>query len=160
MTGEKKYKMHKFGKDCYLLGQDYDGINYFLEAASWNCGWYWGGGYVETYTNNRNPICPKDIASHQHFDSMFLNGNANGYDKFVGFFAKTPFTKNEIWKIMELMKSFYVARHYSDMLHTGGAHYTENPAKGKIQSKTEYDRINNKVIPSIMKELYLILGGE
>lgn len=160
MIGKNKYKMHKFGKDCYLLGQDSDGINYFLEAATWDCDWYWGGGYVETYTNNRNPMKAKDIRSHSHFDSMFFNGNGNGYDTFKSFFKVTPFTDKEIWKIIELMKSFYIARRYSDMMYTGGAHYTTNPAKEMIKSVDEYNRINTVVIPAIMEQLYIILGGE
>ena len=36
----------------YLLGRDEEGINYWLEEPSWDCGWYWGFGYVETYTTN------------------------------------------------------------------------------------------------------------
>ena len=159
MEGNKKYKMNKFGKDCYFLGQDKDGTNYFLEAASWDCNWYWGGGYVETYTNNANPVCSRDIASHSHFDTMFLKGNMNGYDAFKSFFAVTPFCNDEIWKIVELMKSFYTARHYSDMLNIGGAHYTANPAKESIQSMMEYKRINDVVIPAIMDNLYSILEG-
>ena len=160
LSGKKKYKMHKFGKDCYLLGQDENGTNYFLEEATWNCGWYWGGGYVETYTNNGNPVKAKDISSHQHFDGMFFNGNTNGYDAFKSFFKVTPFTNDEIWKIVELMKSFYIARKYSDMLSVGGAHYTANPAKETIENNAEYYRINKKVIPAIMQELYKILEGE
>lgn len=45
----KKEKRHAFGKDIYLLGVDADGTRYWLEAPSWDCGWYWGFGYVEVY---------------------------------------------------------------------------------------------------------------
>ena len=51
----KKEKRFAFGKNIYLLGSDKDGVKYWLEEASWDCGWYWGFGYVETYTNNSNP---------------------------------------------------------------------------------------------------------
>lgn len=157
----KKYKSHAFGKDCYLLGETADGTRYYLEQAKFDCGWYWGGGYVETYTNNRFPELSKDIDSHQHFDSLFFhNPNKNGYDAFKDFFAETPFTDKEVWEIVELMRSFYIAREYSDMIHRGGAHYTENPAKEIIKNDEEYDRINKTVIPAIMSELYKILGGE
>ena len=159
LNGKEKYSMNKFGKDCYFLGKDKDGINYFLESAAWNCGWYWGGGYVETYTYNHDPAIAKDIASHQHFNSLFFNDRKNAYDTFKEFFPVNPFTDSEIWKICELMKSFYIAREYSDMLHTGGAHYTSNPAAEIIKLNDEYVRINRKVIPAIMKELYKILGG-
>lgn len=157
MTGTQKKKTRAFNKDIYFLGQDESGTNYFMEAATWDCGWYWGGGYIETYTNNNNPSAARDINSHQHFDSLFINGGKCAFDSFKEFFKVTPFTDSEIWKICELMKSFYIARAYSDMLHTGGAHYTTNPAEDSIQNTEEYQRINDKVIPAIMTELYKIL---
>lgn len=153
----KKKKINIFGGCVYLLGEDVNGKKYYLAEASWDCGWYWGGGYIKTYTNNRNPRLSRDIESHQHFDGMFLSGKANGYDKFKSFFVKTPFTDDEIWRIVELMQSFYIARRYSDMLATGGAHYTSNPASGIIKCDAEYNRINKEVIPAIMQELYAIL---
>ena len=155
----KKQKSHAFGKDIYLLGKDSDGTTYWLEAAKWDCGWYWGGGYVRTYTNNNCPSRSRDICSHQHFDSLFFNKRTDGYTAFKEFFAETPFTDSEIWKLLELMKAFYIAREYSDMLHRGRAHYTANPVKEVIQDETEYERINKKMIPSIMEEVYKIMEG-
>lgn len=156
----KKKSVIAFGKRVFLLGVDSNKDAYWLESATWDCDWYWGGGYVETYTNNWRPDKSTDIKSHSHFDSMFFRvKNKHGFDAFKSFFVDTPFSDSEIWEICELMKSFYIAREYSDMLYEGGAHYTSNPAKTAIQSKNEYNRINNKVIPTIMHELYKILGG-
>lgn len=153
----EKRKSTAFGKTIFLLGKDNNDTNYWIESASWDCSWYWGFGYVETYTNNSNPARSKDINSHQHFDSLFFKGNKCGFDSFKELLVETPFTDSEIWKICELMKSFYIARSYSDMLHCGGAHYTTNPARDVIKSEDEYERINNCVIPEIINELYLIL---
>lgn len=152
-----KHTFKKWGHTFYLLGVDVDGIKYYLQEAKWDCDWYWGGGYVETFSNNRNPVCSRDINSHNHFDLMFFNSNKNGFDMFKGFFKETPFTDNEIWKICELMNSFYIAREYSDMIYRGGANYTQNPAKETIKNETEYTRINKVMIPTIMTELYKIL---
>lgn len=157
LDGTKKYSMEKFGKKCFLLGQDKDGINYFLEAATWDCEWYWSGGCVRTYTNNRNPIISKDIENHEYFDNLFFNGGKNGYYSFKEFFPVSPFTDSEILKICELMGSFYIAQKYSTMIRRGGAHYTKNPAAEIIKSEDEYKRINNIVIPAIMESLYKIL---
>lgn len=155
-----KQKIHVFGKDAFLLGESASGTRYYMEKFSWDCGWYWGGGYVETYTNNRNPEKSKDIRSHQHFDGLFLNDRKmNGFDKFKNFFVKTPFSDREIWQICELMKSFYICREYSDIINRGGAHYTTNPAADIIKSETEYHRINDTVIPAIAENLYKILEG-
>jgi hypothetical protein len=156
----KKETFIAFGKKVFLLGKDPDGIKYFLESATWDCSWYWGGGYIETYTNNSRPDLSKDIISHQHFDELFFKGKKNAFDLFNEFFNEHPFTSSEVWKICELMKSFYVARSYSDMLYCGGAHYTTNPARDEIKADEEYKRINEKVIPRIMNELYKILGSE
>ena len=70
----KKQKSNAFNKDIYLIGKDKDGVKYWLEAPSWDCGYYWGFGYVETYTNNNNPSKAKDITSHQHLDSLIKYG--------------------------------------------------------------------------------------
>lgn len=148
-----------FGKRCFLLGADKEGIWHWLEAGKWDCDWYWGFGYVETYTNNKHPGLSRDISSHQHFDRLFFNGPSHGYDNFKSFFLETPLSDKEIWKLCELMKSFYVAREYSDMIHRGGAHYTANPVADKIKNEDEYKRINECVIPAIMAEVYKILGG-
>ena len=152
----KKTKLKIFGKNNYYLGTGKDGLNYFLQEATWDCNWYWGGGYIETYIYSDAPTHPIDINAHEHFDTKFPT-----WDKFFNFFVTSPFTEEEKWTIYELMKSFYTARHYADMLHRGGLHITNNPAKKVIQNNMEeYDRINKKVIPAIMAELYKILEGE
>lgn len=155
----KKKKTHAFGKDVYLLGVDHYGAYRWLEEASWDCDWYWGFGYVESYTNNKNPERAKDIESHTHFDSLFFNGDKNGFDMFNDFFQETPLEYNEVWKLVELMKSFYIARRYSDMLHRGGANYTGNRVADIIKDDKEYNRINKIVIPAITHAVYDLLGG-
>lgn len=154
----KKTTVRAFGKNVYLLGEDSDGVYYWLEEGSWDCDWYWGFGYVETYTNNKYPDLANDIDSHQHFDIMFFNQKQNAYDVFKDFFANSVLSDDELWKLVELMKSFYIAREYADMLHRGGAHYTGNPAKNTIQNTDEYNRINKIVIPAIMQEVYKLLS--
>ena len=152
-----KRTTNAFGKVIFLLGADENETLYWLEQATWDCDWYWGGGYVETYTNNNFPSMSRDVKSHSHFDHMFFKGNKHGFDMFKEFFVETPFTDKEIWQICELMKSFYIAQRYSDMLYVGGAHYTTNPARETIMNEAEYNRINKVVIPEIMKNLYNIL---
>lgn len=145
------------GRKYYLLGKDNEGTDYYLEEANWDCNWYWGFGYIETFSNKKNPEKSKDIRSHQHFDVMFLN--TNGYDAFKKFFKETPVSNNELWKLVELMKSYYIARNYSDFLHRGSAGYSSNPAEDSIKNKEEYDRINKVVLPNIFSEVYKILGN-
>lgn len=154
----EKRKANAFNEDVYLLGKDRAGILYWLAAASWDCDWYWGGGLVQTYTSNEYPERSKDINSWDHFDGLFFNNGYNGFESFNNFFIETPLNDKEIWTLCELMKSFYVARKYSDMLHIGGTHYTNNPAKETIKDEGEYKRINEIVIPAIMGEVYKLLS--
>ena len=154
----EKKKTFAFGKNVYLLGKDSNGIAHWLEEASWRCEWYWGLGYVETYTNNDHPNISRDINGHQHFDSLiFDNGDANAFDKFKGYFVETPFNDKEIWKILEIMKSLYLMKKYAEMLHSGSAHISNNPCSELIKNADEYNRINKEIIPALNKELYNIL---
>ncbi len=155
----RKRKAHAFGKDIYLLGTDNNMTAYWLVEPSWDCDWYWGFGYIESYTNNGNPERAKDIDYHGHFDSLKQIGNqrVNMYDGFKHMFVETPLTDGEIWKLCELMQSYYVAREYSDFLNRGGAHYTENPCKETIKNQQEYDRINKVVLPEIFRAVKELL---
>lgn len=74
-----KKKSKAFGKDVYLLGT-IDGKMQWLEAPSWDCGWYWGFGYVEEYTQHERPCRSRDKVSHTHIDSIAKNINKPLHD--------------------------------------------------------------------------------
>ena len=48
----KKKIVHAFGDAYYLLGKDEDGVKWYLRKPTWDCGWYWGFGYLDSFTNN------------------------------------------------------------------------------------------------------------
>lgn len=157
----KKRKDFAFGKSIYLLGEDINGRKYWLEESSWECGWYWGLGYVETYTNNNHPSSSRDIYTHQHFDELILkNGKAKAFDRFKLCFPKNPFSDKEIWTILEIMESLYLMQQYSDILHIGGAQISKNPCSELIKNADEYDRINKKIIPELNQRLYNTLCSD
>lgn len=151
----EKKKINKFGEH-YLLGIDSDGTKHWLEKPSWQCSWYWGIGYVHTFTNNDNPEKSKDIQTHYYFKN-FENNNRNMYDNFKEKFTESVLSDKELWVFCELMKSAYILRSYSDMLYLGGAHYTENPKKDLIKNPAEYERINKIVLPAIFDEIDKLL---
>lgn len=142
------------GKWQFLLGMK-DGESYWLEQASFDCDWYWGLGYVESYRGMGSS--DKSWRGHQHFNGLFLKGPSDCKTMFDSFFDETPFTDDEIWQILELMQSAYTCRKYSDMLHTGGSHITSKVKVDLIKNDAEYGRLNNAVIPTIMNEVYKIL---
>lgn len=153
----KKDIKRAFGKEIYLLGKK-DGINYWLEAPSWDCGWYWGCGYVETYSNNSCPERARDISSHQHFDGLFFNKkNKNGYDAFLEFFDEITLEKKEVWTFVELMKTIYTLKDTAEVLGRGGSHYTTNPCKDVIINNEEVKRINEIILPALFEEVKILL---
>jgi len=161
-----------FGKEIFLLGRGEDGTNYWLEKASWDCGWYWGFGYVETYTNNKNPHLSKDIQSHTHIDSSFM-GQMKEYDfqkkctintEYVHnifdapLLAETTFTEKEGWQLSELFKSFYSLKECAGIFGKGGCNVTTNPCSELIKNEDWAKHINHEILPLIFEKIYTILS--
>lgn len=169
-TLAKKESTHR-RKNVYLLGADKDGILYWLEAPSWDCGWYWGFGYVETYRNNREPSKANDIDSHQHIKSTFL-GKKEYYDNNVKgwklgeyihniydcpILEQTTFDEKTGWVLSELFEEFYTLQKTAELFHTGGAHVTTSPLKD-ILTKPDYEKhINEVLLPAITSKIIELL---
>ena len=47
----KKKQIRVFGHNYYLLGTYKDGKKYYIQEPTWDCGWYWGGIYINSFTN-------------------------------------------------------------------------------------------------------------
>lgn len=144
----KKEIKNKFGKH-YLLGVDSEGKKHYLKAPSWDCGWYWGFGYIHTFTT-------RDIDCHYHFDSF--GKESNMFDGFKNQFAESVLTDSELWKLCELMKTFYILKETAEVLGRGGAHYTTNPCCEIIKNESEVERINKVVLPAIFAEIENLLS--
>lgn len=158
----KKEKKHAFNKDIYLLGEDERGVKYWLEEACWDCDWYYGFGYIETYTNNVNPEKARDIDSHQHFDDLFLKNNI--FDSYKDFFVKSTLNGDEIWNLLGYMKEFYTLNEYAELLKYGNnissrASIVEEEKNKEANSK-EYERINKILLPELFKKIYDLLTPE
>lgn len=109
----------------------------YLAPPSWDCGWYWGFGYLQN----------SDI--HHHIDT--LNKNKNFFDALKEYYGDTLTIKNDsdLWVFCELMRTFYVLKEAAEVLGRGGAHYTTNPCKAVILNKEETKRINEVVMPAL-----------
>lgn len=154
----KKQTTNAFNKKIYLLGADAEGIKYWLEKPSWDCGWYWGFGYVETYTNNNNPSKARDINSHQHFDSLFLNSNVCAFDAFKEFFKETTLNNEEVWMLVDYMKSFYALRETAAILGSGCSHMTEKAKIEEVKTIEMAKEINEKILPAIFEKIDKLLS--
>jgi len=162
-------------KKVYLLGKDKEGIKYWLEEPSWNCRWYWGFGYIETYTNSF-PNMSKDISSHQHWERTlqeikeprYLIGYAYGGIISSGY-TQNPYTnpyliektfnQKEGWELGELFKQFYFLQEAAEMFGRGKANIADAKIElWKDEAKTK--EINEIIIPKVTKRILEILTLE
>ena len=155
----KKQTTTAFNKKIYLLGADKEGVKYWLEAPSWDCGWYWGFGYIETYTNNNCPSKARDIKSHQHFNSLFLeNSTGCAFDAFNEFFKETTLSKEEVWMLVDYMISFYRLRKTAETLRYGFSYQTERAKLSEVQNIEMAKKINEEILPAIFKQIDSLLS--
>lgn len=136
MIEEKKQKEieHKY-KD-YPLVDEKGGI-LKLAKPSWDCGWYWGFGYLQS----------KDIHTHAKLYSaielkeMLLPR----YEKYA-------------WKIIECIFTVYELKDHAEFLIGGHSGITQIPELAeKLKNKEYSDKINTEIIPMVFEELYKML---
>lgn len=155
----KKQKSHAFGKDVYLLGINEDGEYVWLESPSWDCGWYWGFGYVETYTNNKYPHMSKDISSHSNFERLVFRKDEKTGDYIHHInraLKETTLTDKESWELSDLMKRFYTLKESAAIFGRGTAHLTSNTRHNSTNlDLAKY--INEVELPNIFKAVIDLL---
>lgn len=160
----KKRTSEAFGKKIYLLGVNTYGEYFWLEEAKWSCSWYWGFGYIEVYTNNKFPNRAADIQSHSHWTGLV--GRIDGAKDYVHHLYDNPkvekcvLTKDESWKLAELMKSYYTLKDAAALLGNGSAHVTDNPAKDTLHRPDMAKTINEELMPAIFAQVYELLDPE
>lgn len=152
---EKKI-INKFGKH-YLLGINKAGEKVWLEEPSWDCGWYWGFGYIHTYTNNNQPERSRDLSTHTHFDSLFLKGPECARDMFKQYFKTTVLTDDEIWEFCDYMKTFYTLKAVAELFKNGYSHQTERAKLESLKSEEQRDLINKSWLPEVFARIRALL---
>jgi hypothetical protein len=80
------------------------GENIYLDKHSWDCGWYWGFGYV----GNRN--------LHTHFNSTFLQGLSDVSE----IFESTKIKQHDWWIIRDLFVQAYALKDCAAVYRHGG----------------------------------------
>ncbi len=149
-----------FGKKVWFLGKDKDGTKYWLEEPSWDCGWYWGFGYVENYQSNREPEKARDISCHQHFDGLFLKGPECGRDEFKKLLVETPLSDNEIWELVDYMRTFYTLKDTAELFKHGYSWQTSKAKIDQLQNEEQYDLVNKVWLPEVFKRIQNIFEKE
>ena len=97
-----------------------------LEKHSWDCGWYWGFGYVG------NPRL------HTHFDSVFLTEECD----IEKIFEATDINQGEWWVLRDLFIQAYALRKVAEVYRYGGHQTTEEGITDKIKSEEKAKEIN------------------
>jgi hypothetical protein len=123
------------------------GGNIWLSAPSWDCGRYWGFGYL----GNKN--------CHYHLDSLDLDKEYNKhlFDRIKAHFdIGSLFLANdsELWKFCELVLSAYTLKETAEFFIRGGAYCTTNPLAEKLKNVEIANQINNELLPSIFDALF------
>mgnify|MGYP001769674544 CR=1 FL=1 len=170
MKNINKKTSEAFGKKVYLLGKLKTGEYIWLEEAKWDCGWYYGFGYIETYTNNENPNLSKDISSHSHWDSIIV-GKQEKYNfekqcwelskEYIHHLNENPkieesvLSDNESWELAELMEKFYILKNTSNLFYKGSAGVSSSEVT--LKNLDLYNQINKEMMPKIFNRVYEIL---
>lgn len=139
----------------YLLGV-YNNEWIYLQKPSWDCGWYWGFGYLQYYRRNNKYWC-----CHTHFDSVFFNSgnctdkefkNLSAWDR-IHKFDRCTLSDDEIWKLFDYMKTFYTLNDAAAVFGRGGSHYTSKAKLDIIKKEDLVNIINNIMLPELFKNI-------
>lgn len=169
-TMQKKIRQ-AFGKKVYLLGRYKDGHTFWLEAPSWDCGWYWGFGYVDTYTRPEGPPA-KDISCHTHYDGLlFKKHEYYDFDKkcwqlgpYLHTLSDHPdvtecvLTKQEQWVLSDLMQMGYTLKKTAEMYRHGNAYLTTHTLTPELNRPDREKEINEVELPLIFKQIDRLLS--
>lgn len=142
----------------------------YLRDFSWDCKWYWGGGYI----GNRNLHC--------HFDGCFLNtpdsrshplgsfydpwtkppeyvkefsvirNGASVWEDLDFFLDNAQYDADQWWRIKDLFKQFYAMRKAAEAFHSGGHCTSKDRTEGEINPFMEAainKHIEKVIIPAI-----------
>jgi len=135
-----------------------DGQKIYLSPPSWDCGWYWGFGYLG---NNNCHYHVDGLTTHEWHDTekaCFQSERLNLFDGFRKHFGDSfKITDGDLWTLCELFQTFYTLKTTAEVLGRGGSHYTTNPCADLIKNVDETTRINEVVLPQVFEEIYKVL---
>ena len=127
-------------KKKWYIGTSDNGREY-LEDFSWDCDWYWGGGYL----GNRN--------LHHHVSGINAYENINLFDAMKRYFHKSlALTDGQLWRFCDLFTQFYAYQKAAECFRHGG-HYTSQGRKPQEIKPVMADSMNlhlkHVIIPAI-----------
>ena len=114
----------------------------YLSKHSWDCGWYWGFGYIG---NSR---------LHMHIDSL-INGE---YDVNKIFDGSTGITQDQWWIIRDLFRQAYALK-CAAFVYRHGGHQTTKPGITDCIKNLEMAALINKDLEIVLNKVWDFLSG-
>ncbi len=119
------------------------GERIYIDKHSFNCGWYWGFGYIG------------NAHMHTHFNSVFLKG-ANDIKMPSELFVVPKYTDNEWWLILDLFYQAYSLKKCAEVYQHGG-HYASDERSKLIKNDELADKINSD-LEKVLDKVWDILS--
>ena len=115
-----------------------------IEKHSWDCGWYWGFGYI----GNRRLHTHASVFTHE-----LLWHNVEQV------FERSIFkNNNQFWIFKDLLKQAYVLQECAEVYHYGG-HCITDPKTEVIKNKNMQNKIN-KDLEKVLDSLWSLLENQ
>ena len=129
--------------DKIYLGNTTQCGGLYLSKHSWDCGWYWGFGYIG------NNSC------HMHIDSLM----GAEYDIRSIFDKGSPITQNQWWIIRDLFTQAYALKKAAEVYQHGG-HQTTKPGITDCIKNLEMAALINKDLEIVLNKVWDFIVNE
>ena len=136
-------------KKGYLIGKK-DGRKVWMPVPSWDCGWYWGFGYLQTYDY-------RDMCCHTHFDVVCKKPNMDWHSAMIAEFDELAIDEKELWILCDYMRTFYTLKETAELYGRGYSHYTEKAHLPIMENKLLAGTINQIQLPELFEQIDKLL---
>lgn len=110
-----------------------------LSKHSWDCGWYWGFGYIG------------NSKLHTHVSCTFLNPEEyRNWTDVTFWFSSTFLTQKNWWEFLERFQTAYALRKAADTVGRGGSHITH----ACITADKESAKMLNKKLECLLDDTW------
>ncbi len=146
----------------------------YLEDFTWDCGWYWGGGYI----GNKNMHChfngcflevpdirghplgnfvtPWTVLNDHQKGARIIENGCSVWEPLTTFLSNAQYTEKRWWRIKDLFKQFYIFRAAAEAFRHGGHCSGDSRTPGEIKPSMAKDmnlHIEHVIIPAIRSAL-------
>jgi hypothetical protein len=133
------------------------GEDVFLAPPSWDCGWYWGFGYIRNRNlhTHYNCLCLKKLEKYNYKKQVYeLTDFIHILEQNPNF--QTTLSRSKQWQLSDYMKSFYALKEASEVLGRGSSHYT-GQVNTSIKNTSMSRKIDSVILPKLFNDIYLLL---